>query len=101
MRFRGKTYQIKIDNLAMFKLASADVHAGDLLIGKNSVPARFCAAWAAMLGVEFDGNEKAFLDGFGAKLDIYALNEEVLTALTRDGVIPDDDGAPKKKARKK
>ena len=63
MKFRGKTYQIKFDNLAMFKLASADVHAGDLLIGKNSVPARFCAAWAAMLGVEFDGDEKAFLDG--------------------------------------
>lgn len=100
MIYNGKKYQLRFDNLAMFKLASADVNAGDLLIGKNSSPARFCAAWAAMLGVDFGGDEKAFMDGFGAPLDIYALNEEVLAALERDGVISGDDSAPKKKARK-
>lgn len=101
MKFRNKTYPVKFDNLAMFKLAAADVNAADLLIGKNSVPARFCAAWAAMMGVEFNGDEKAFMDGFGERLDIYALNEEVLAALERDGVIPPAEDAPKKKARKR
>lgn len=98
MIYGGKRYELRFDNLAAFKLACAGVSYGDLLIRENADAARFCKAWSALLGVEFNGDERAFLAGFGERFDVFAINSELLDALERDGVIPPD---PKADAKKK
>ena len=90
MRFRGANYEVKFDNLTLFKLAAAGLSPADLLISKNADAERFCRAHAIVCGLEFDGNAKAYLDGFGSSIDMFATNAEVLDALERDGIIAPD-----------
>lgn len=101
MKYNGKEYQIKFDNLTLFKLAAAGVHSGDLLITKNSKPERFCLAHSIALGIEFNGDVKAYLDGFGKSADMFSVNAEVIGALERDGLFESGDAAAKKNANKK
>lgn len=98
MKYNGKEYNLKFDNLTLFKLAAAGVHSGDLLITKNSNPERFCLAHSIALGIEFNGDVKAYLDGFGKSADMFAVNAEVMEALERDGLFESDIEEAKKNA---
>ena len=101
MKYNGKTIALKFDNLATFNLAVAGVNAADLLVSDKSDAERFCRAWGSMLGVKYDGDQRAFMAGFGDRLDVYALNAEVIAALERDGVIPTAENADAKKKKNK
>ena len=101
MKYAGKEYPLKFDNLAAFRLAVAGANMSELLITPKSEPAQFCRAWAALLGVPFDGDERKFFEGFGKEFNVYALNDEVLAALERDGVLEPPASAKKKKPARK
>ena len=98
MKYNGKDYKLKFDNLATFNFAVLGLSAADLIITPNSKAERFCRAWACILDVPFDGDARAFMEGFG-KFDVVGLNDEVIDALERDGVIPPAAEAPAKKKK--
>ena len=84
-KFDGKPLEVKFDNYAIFRLVKLGLSEGDLLATPNSDENKYCAAWAAVLGVEYDGNAREFMSRFcGSLLDI---NECALNAMERDGVI--------------
>ena len=62
-----------------------------LLICKGNSPENFSKAWSIILGVEFDGDTRAFFDRFKFKKSISSLNEFLISTLERDGVIEPED----------
>ena len=93
--FDGNPIDLKFDNYTIFKMASASIFYNDLFTGKGADPERFCAAWAFMLGVDYDGDQRKFMGRFN---NIIGINETVLKALELSGIIEpiiDTDSAKK------
>ena len=100
MLFDGKKINVKIDNLAFFKMRIKEVSFVDLFITPKSDIERFCQAWSCVLDVDYDGNQRAFLERFGKKINDVEINGEVITALERDGYIEPDTDVKKKDAKR-
>lgn len=98
MKFQNKEISLKFDNLAMFNLCVAGLSVGDLLVTEKSNAEKFCKAWSCVLDVKFDGDTRKFMNGFST-FNAVEINDIVISALERDGVIPKE--SPKKKAPKK
>lgn len=94
--FDGKPISLKFDNLAIFKMISSGLSYGDFLIGENSDADKFCKAWAGVLGVDYNGDAKAFLARFNGLLNV---NDIVIRSLEISGVIAPEKGAKKNKSR--
>lgn len=95
--FDQKPLAFKIDNFAMFRLASAGVTLANLLIGREADADKFCAAWAAVLGTEYDGEPRKFMARFSS---FAGINDIVLAQCEDDGVIKTTDAAKKNSKRK-
>ena len=94
--FDRKPIALKFDNFAIFKMASAGLSYGDFLLGKDADADKFCAAWAGVLGVEYNGDARAFLARFSG---LQELNTLVLDALEKAGIIEPEKSAKKNKSR--
>ena len=96
--FDGKPVEIRFDNYTLFKLIKAGVSAGDLFLREGADDDKYCRAWAAVLGAEYDGDARAFVNKLGGPDVLFKLNDEVIIALERDGVIKAGgvDGGAKK-----
>lgn len=97
LTFDGKPVELKFDNFALFNFASKGAEMADLLIGKDADADKFCLAWAAALGVEYGGNSRAFMSRFNS---LAGINEAVIGAFSRDGIIKQQDEAAKKNKRR-
>lgn len=99
VKFAGRNIAIKFDNFAIFRLAKEGLSERDLLAVKGAEEARYCQAWAVILGVEFDGDCRSFLNKFDGGL--LAANMAVIDAMERDGIVAKDTDSKKKTAGKK
>lgn len=95
--FDQKPLAFKIDNFAMFKIASAGVTLANLLIGKEADADKFCAARAAVLGTEYDGDPRKFMARFST---FAGINDVVLAQCESDGIIKPISAAKKNTKRK-
>jgi hypothetical protein len=100
MKYNGKEITLKFDNLTSFNFIVGGVSVSDLLITEKSDINRFCKAWSCLLNVKFNGDARAFMNGFGERLDALAINNAVIEMLERDGVIPKEKSSAKKKPKK-
>lgn len=99
LTFDGKPLSVKFDNYVAFLMTANGLTYADFLIGEKSDVNKFCTAWASVLGIEFDGNARAFLARFNSLL---GLNDAVISALYAAGILkPDgkDDKLKKNKSR--
>lgn len=95
--FDGEKKAVRFDNYTVFKMLSEGVEFGTLFMGHAANETEFCRAWAFVLGVEFDGDSKTFMNNFS---NFSKLNEVVSIALQRDGIISLDPDSGAKKNEK-
>ena len=95
--FDGKPLALKLDNFALFNFAAKGAEMSDLLVGKDADADKFCRAWSATLGEEYDGDARAFMSRFNS---LVGLNDVVIGALEASGMVKPEGGSPSKKNRR-
>lgn len=99
MKYKNKTISLKFDNATSFRFISEGVSISDLLVSQGANIERFCKAWSILLNEEYkDAN--SFMEGFGKDFKPVELNELVISALERDGIIEPENETKKKKLKR-
>jgi|GEM_PF-6406367 len=96
--FDGKPLALKFDNFALFNFAAKGAEMSDLLVGKEADADKFCRSWACVLGVEYDGDARAFMSRFNS---LVGLNNKVIGALEMSGMVNPEEGSPSKKNKRR
>lgn len=90
VKFAGVDKNVVFDNYTLFCLLRAGLYFGDLLVRPESEDDKFCRAWSIVLHEEYTGDVKGFINKFGDFKQFSKLNDIVIYALERDGVISFD-----------
>ena len=91
LTYLNKLVAIRFTVSKQYDLIADGYDVNDLLLAAGVLKDRFCAAWAIMLEVEYNGDVEGFLSGFN---NIRFINPYLLNVMERDGLIntdkPDD-----------